>query len=81
MRGRRTAAQAAAGSDFVVVILPLFRQHLRFIQIAKQLTVQKLIPHPIVEALAIAVPAVETLAIAVLPGAAWLNAGGDDARV
>ena len=57
--------------DLVVVILPLFRQHLRFVQIAEQLAVQKLIPHP----------AVEALAVSILPRAARFNIGCDNAEV
>ena len=53
------------------MVSPVFNDDLRFLQCVEDLAVQQFVSQLTVEA----------LAIAVLPGAAWLNAGGDDARV
>ena len=44
-------SQSAVWPDTVVVVSPPVSQDLRFIQIAKQLPVEELVPHPAVETL------------------------------
>jgi hypothetical protein len=70
LRRGRPASKCAVGTDFNIISNPSCRQNLRLIHVAKQFTVQELIPHT----------SVDIFAVVIFSWAARLNVGGNNAQ-